>query len=128
MAGMRNVMFKRDFGLLRGLNLATWFVQEAGANRRGSPMRTFAAAIFLALVAGPAFAQIGGINMLPEDRKKTPEEIQRGQAIDNAYDEAMKKVPDRKKATNDPWADLRGGSQTPSVKKPARSSTSSKSN
>ena len=59
-------------------------------------MRTFAAAIFLALVAGPAFAQIGGINMLPEDKKKTPEEIQRGQAIDNAYDEAMKKVPDQK--------------------------------
>ena len=91
-------------------------------------MRTFVAATLLALVAGPALAQIGGINMLPEDRKKTPEEIQRGQAIDNAYDEAMKKVPDRKKATNDPWADLRGGSQTPSVKKPARSSTSSKSN
>ena len=91
-------------------------------------MRTFMAAVLLALVAGPAFAQIGGINMLPGDKKKTPEEIQRGQAIDNAYDEALKKVPDQKKATNDPWADVRGGSQTPSVKKPARSSASSKSN
>lgn len=42
-------------------------------------MRTFVAAIFLALVAGPAFAQIGSFNLLPEDQKKTPEEIQRGE-------------------------------------------------
>jgi hypothetical protein len=83
-------------------------------------MRTFAAAILIALAAAPAFAQIGGINMLPEDKKKTPEEIQRGQAIDNAYNEAMKKVPDQKKTTNDPWADVRGASQSPSAKKPAR--------
>jgi hypothetical protein len=35
-------------------------------------MRTFLAAMLLALVAGPALAQIGGINMLPGDKNKTP--------------------------------------------------------
>ena len=94
-------------------------------------MRTFVAAIFLALVAGPAFAQIGSFirgAFRPEDEKKTPEEIQRGEAIDHAYNEAIKKVPDQKKATNDPWADARGASPSPSTKKPTRSSASSKSN
>jgi hypothetical protein len=91
-------------------------------------MRSFVAAIFLALVAGPAFAQIGSFNLLPGDQKKTPEEIQRGEAIDHAYNEAIKKVPDQKKATNDPWADARGASPSPSAKKPTRSSASSKSN
>jgi hypothetical protein len=91
-------------------------------------MRTFVAALIFALVAGPALAQIGSINLLPEDKAKTPEDIQRGQAIDNAYNSAIKKVPDQKKATNDPWADVRGGSQPPSVQKPSRSSTTSKAN
>jgi hypothetical protein len=91
-------------------------------------MRTFVAALFFALVAGPALDQIGSFNLLPEDKAKTPDEIQRGEAIDNAYNSAMKKVPDQKKATNDPWADVRGASQPPSVQKPARSSASNKSN
>jgi hypothetical protein len=65
---------------------------------------------------------------LPEGKAKTPEEIQRGEAIDNAYNSAIKKVPDQKKATNDPWADVRGASQPPTAQKPARSSASSKSN
>ena len=91
-------------------------------------MRTFVAVIVLALAAGPALAQFGGINLLPEGKAKTPEEIQRGEAIDNAYNSAIKKVPDQKKATNDPWADVRGASQPPTAQKPARSSASSKSN
>ena len=92
-------------------------------------MRTLVAALSLALLAGPALAQIGGgINFLDNDRKKTQEEIDRGQAIDDAYKSTMKKVPDQKKVTNDPWADVRGGSQPTTVQKPPRSSASSKSN
>jgi hypothetical protein len=91
-------------------------------------MRTFVAVIFLALATGPVLAQIGAINLVPEERAKTPEEIQRREAIDNAYNSAIKKVPDQKKATNDPWADVRGTSQPPTAQKPARPSASSKSN
>jgi hypothetical protein len=129
MAAMRGILMPWEFNRLAdGLNLATQSVQEEGANRRGSSMRTFVATMIFALVAGPAFAQFGGISLLPDEKAKTPEEIQRGQAIDNAYNSAIKKVPEQKKATNDPWADVRGASQPPSVQKPARSSASSKSN
>jgi hypothetical protein len=91
-------------------------------------MKTFVAALAIALLAGPAVAQIGGINMLDNDRKKSQEELDREQAIDNAYKSTMKKVPDQKKATNDPWADMRGSSQPTTGQKQGRPATSSKSN
>ena len=90
-------------------------------------MRTFVAALAFALVAGPALAQIGSINMLPEDKKKTPEEIEHGQAIDNAYKSTMKKVPDQK-TNNDPWAVVRGSSQPTTVQKQGRTGSPAKSN
>ena len=90
-------------------------------------MRIFAAALAFTLLAGPALAQLG-INMLPEDRKKTHEEIERGQAIDDAYKSTMKKVPDQKKTTNDPWADARGASQPTTVQKQGRTGSTPKSN
>ena len=40
-------------------------------------MRTFLTALCLALLAGPSLAQIGSINLLDNDRKKTQEEIDR---------------------------------------------------
>jgi len=89
-------------------------------------MKTFLAALAIALLAGPAVAQIGGINFLDNDRKKSQEEIDRGQAIDDAYKSTMKKVPDQKKATNDPWADARGATQPSTVQK--RSGSNNKSN
>jgi hypothetical protein len=83
-------------------------------------MRIFVAALIAALAVGPAAAQIGGFNLLNNDRKKSQEEIDRDQAIDKAYSSTMNKVPDQKKATSDPWADVRGGSQPPAVQKPGR--------
>ena len=91
-------------------------------------MKTFMVALAIALLAGPAVAQIGGINMLGNDRKKTQEELDRDQAIDEAYKSTMKKVPDQKKATNDPWADARGTSQPTTVQKQGRSGSSNKPN
>jgi hypothetical protein len=94
-------------------------------------MRRLVAVLIVALMAGPAFAQIGGMNLLDvgNNRKKSQEDIDREQAADEAYKSAMKKVPDQKKATNDPWADVRGTSQPPAtVQKPARSSASNKPN
>jgi hypothetical protein len=94
-------------------------------------MKRLVAALIVALMAGPAFAQMGGMNLLDvgNNRKKSQEDIDREQALDDAYKSAIKKVPDQKKATNDPWADVRGTSQPPTtVQKPARSSASNKPN
>jgi hypothetical protein len=90
-------------------------------------MRIALATFAIALLIGPAVAQIGGMNLLDDyDRKKTQEEIDKEKAADEAYKSAMKKVPDQKKATNDPWADVRGMSESKSQKQ-TRSSPSSDS-
>jgi hypothetical protein len=89
-------------------------------------MRTFLAALAFAVVAGPAVAQLPPINMLNQDKPKTQDEIQRGQAIDDAYKSTMKKVPDQKKPGNDPWADVRGSSQ--STTKQGHTGSAAKSN
>jgi hypothetical protein len=89
-------------------------------------MRIALATFAVALLIGPAVAQIGGMNLLDNDRKKSQEEIDKEKAIDEAYKSTMKKVPDQKKATNDPWADVRGMSES-KAQKQTRSSPSSKS-
>ncbi len=90
-------------------------------------MRTFVAALAFAVVAGPALAQMPSINMLDQGKPKTQEEVERGQAIDQAYKSTMKKVPDQK-TSNDPWADVRGSSQSTTVKKQGRTGSTAKSN
>ena len=80
-------------------------------------MRTFVAALALGIVAGPALAQMPSINMLDQGAPKTQEEILRGKEIDQAYKSTMKKVPDQKKTSNDPWADVRGANQSSSAQK-----------
>ena len=91
-------------------------------------MRTFVAALAFGLVAGPALAQMPAINMLDQGKPKTQDEIDRGHAIDDAYKSTMKKVPDQKKANNDPWADVRGSSQPTTAQKQGRSGSTAKSN
>jgi hypothetical protein len=90
-------------------------------------MRTFVAALAFGLVAGPAVAQMPAINMLDQGKPKTQEEIERGHAIDDAYKSTMKKVPDQK-TNNDPWAGVRGSSQSTTVQKQGRTGSAAKSN
>ena len=90
-------------------------------------MRIALATFAVALLIGPAAAQIGGMNLLDGyDRRKSQEEIEKEKAADEAYNSAMKKVPDQKKATNDPWADVRGMSES-KAQKQTRSGPSSQS-
>ena len=111
------------------LNFATQSVQPGGAINSGElHMRTFVAALAFAVVAGPALAQMPAINMLDQGKPKTQEEIERGHAIDDAYKSVMKKVPDQKKTTNDPWADVRGSGQPSTVQKQGRTGSTAKSN
>ena len=91
-------------------------------------MRITFAAVASVLLVAPAVAQIGGINLLDDNKRlKTQEEIDREKAVNDAYKSALKKVPDQKRATNDPWADVRGANE-PKTQKQGRSSPNSKPN
>lgn len=87
-------------------------------------MKTFRMALIVALVAGPASAQGIGTNILPDTPSKTPEQIEREQAIERDYKETLKKIPDGK-ASSDPWGSVRGAeaSKTAPAKTPAKTAT-----
>ncbi len=69
-------------------------------------MRTFRIALIVALLAGPAHAQSLGTSIIPDAPSKTPEQIEREQAIERDYKETLKKIPDGK-ASTDPWGNVR---------------------
>jgi hypothetical protein len=66
-----------------------------------------AIAVTIAVLAWPVYAraQMPNINLLPEDKYKTPEEIEKEQQQDKAYKESLKKIPNAKSA--DPWGGVR---------------------
>jgi hypothetical protein len=70
------------------------------------PMRVISAAFAIALLAGPAYAQMPNINLLPEATSKTQEQIDAEEARDKAYKESLKKIPDAK-VSSDPWGTVR---------------------
>jgi hypothetical protein len=79
-------------------------------------LRTFAkAAGILALLAGPALAQVGDTSPsaqptlgVPFNQQPPPsqEDIEKRRAAERDYNAAMQKIPD-KKASSDPWGDVR---------------------
>src|SRR3954467_4630747 len=64
------------------------------------------AAVLLAVLVGPAYAQMPNLNLLQEGPGKTPEEKAADAERDKAYKETLKKIPDAK-ASNDPWGGMR---------------------
>jgi len=52
-----------------------------------------------------------GLNLMGE-KKVDPRTEEYRKAVDREYDAALKKIPDQKKTTNDPWASVRSGEQT----------------
>jgi len=90
-------------------------------------MRIVSLAMVLALVSmvltGPVFAQ--GVNLVMPERGLTNEEIERNKAIDEAYRNAKKKIPDQK-PSSDPWGNVRASgspSQPAAAAKPAPQKT-----
>jgi len=65
------------------------------------------AAVFTAALTGTAFAQLPmpSIN-LEQEKRRSPEEIEKDRQIDKAYQSATKKIPDQN-VSNDPWAGVR---------------------
>jgi|SRR5580700_1739500 hypothetical protein len=76
----------------------------------------------LALVAGPAAAQVALSPFKHQERKLTPDEIAKQKADDAAYKAAMDKIPEKK--ANDPWGGIREAPQastaTPAPTKTAK--------
>jgi hypothetical protein len=87
-------------------------------------MKVFRLAAVVALLAGPAYAQMPNINLMPEVKTLTPEEKEQEAAQQKAYRDSLKKIPDAK-ASNDPWGDVRtetpktSASKTSASKAPA---------
>ncbi len=80
-------------------------------------LRLAAAAAFVALLAGPAAAQLSmpGIDISPGRASKpmTAEEKEKQKALDDKYKATMQSIPD-KKPPADPWGNIR--SAPPSAK------------
>jgi len=74
----------------------------------------------LALLTGTAYAQTGfpmpSMSLGKDKPPPTQEEIDRQKAIDNAYNSATKKIPD-KQGTVDPWGNVRS-TQPPAKSNP----------
>jgi beta-lactam-binding protein with PASTA domain len=79
-------------------------MRVVGARDLGA--RVVVAAAMIALLAGPAFAQMPNINLIPEVVSKTQEEKDAEAARDKAYKESLRKIPDAKTST-DPWGNVR---------------------
>jgi hypothetical protein len=68
------------------------------------------------LIAPPvAPAQAQAINLMPELRSKTPDEIERERRIEEAYKAKLRTIPDAQKA--EPWGNVRG--EAPKQAKPS---------
>ena len=70
------------------------------------PIRVFSAVFAIALLTGPAYAQMPNINLLPSATSKTQEEKDADEAREKAYKESLKKIPDAK-VSSDPWGTVR---------------------
>jgi len=69
-------------------------------------MRVFRLAAVFAVLAGPAYAQMPNINLIPELQSKTPEEKAADEQRDKAYKDSLRKIPDAK-TSSDPWGTVR---------------------
>jgi hypothetical protein len=119
----KNIVFK-DEACCRGRAAATRIVDAMrvmpNCLRVLPPAAVILALLTGTLLTGPAAAQmpmpslsLGGGG----ERKLTPEEREKQEAIDKAYRAANGKIPDKK--VDDPWADVRSSAHpAPAKKKP----------
>jgi hypothetical protein len=81
-------------------------------------MRAFRIAAVLALLTGPAFAQMPPLNLMQDGPGKSPAQQAAEAARDKAYKDSLKKIPDAK-APSDPWGAVRSDAAKPSAPKAA---------
>jgi len=91
-------------------------------NAGSIPMRILGAAAVIALLTGPAYAQVlPNVNLIPEIASKTPEEKEQEATQQKAYRESLKKIPDAK-VSSDPWGNIRSV-DSPKTSAPAKPRT-----
>ncbi|MCK1541491.1 hypothetical protein IVA87_17595 [Bradyrhizobium sp. 147] len=86
-------------------------------------MKLFRMAAVLAVLAGPAYAQMPNLNLLQDGPSKSPEEKAAEAEREKAYKETLKKIPDSK-ASNDPWGGMRSDPPKQSAAPKASAATS----
>lgn len=88
----------------------TW---DDGMKTLGTIAVAGVAVLGLAMLIAPPVApvQAQGINLMPELRSKTPDEIERERRIEEAYKAKLRTIPDAQKA--DPWGNVRGEAAKP---------------
>ena len=84
-------------------------------------MRVLRLAAVFAVLAGPAYAQMPNINLIPELESKTPEQKAADQERDKAYKDSLRKIPDAK-TSSDPWGTVRAV-DAPKASAPAKPKT-----
>jgi hypothetical protein len=89
--------------------------------------RVLGAAAMIALLAGPAFAQMPKMNLLQDLPSKTQEEKDADAERDKAYKESLKKIPDAK-TSSDPWGSVRTDAPKASAPAKPRTKTGSTAN
>ena len=72
-------------------------------------MRVFLAAIVIASLAGPAFAQSAPIPKYGELEGKKPHELKAEKEAEQAYQRSLGRIPEQK-GTSDPWGSVRSDS------------------
>ena len=72
-------------------------------------MRVFLAAIVIASLAGPAFAQSKNVPKYGELEDKKPHEIKAEKEAEAAYQKSLGRIPEQK-GTSDPWGAVRSDS------------------
>ena len=90
-------------------------------------MKLFRMAAVLAVLAGPAYAQMPNINLMQDAPSKSPEEKAADAEREKVYKETLKKIPDAK-SSNDPWGGMRSDppKQQPAAPKAAATSAPKK--
>lgn len=63
------------------------------------------------MLSGAASAQMPNVNLIPEMKSKSAEEIEQDKITEKAYRDSLRKIPDSK-ASSDPWGDVRSA-ETP---------------
>jgi len=83
-------------------------------------MRVVAAAVIVAFLAGPAFAQQKSIPKYgEEDKEKTPEEKRQEREAEERYKRSLGNIPAQKAV--DPWGNVRSdAAPKPETKAPAK--------
>ena len=86
-------------------------------------MKVFRLAAVFALLAGPAYAQMPQVNLIPELSSKTPEQKAAEAERDKAYRDSLSKIPDAK-VSSDPWGTVRSVDAPKASAKRARTGSS----